>query len=98
MPRDADAGRTSSRSQSATCSAIVQRNVAGGANVTFVSSGRVTLSSSTASAAPHSPGPTSTGSGLNAASFPNRNRQGVGSEVAGAAPAAVGAGVSGNEA
>ena len=69
------AGATSSRSQSATSSAIVQRSVAGGATATFAWSGRITRSRRTASTAPHSPGPASTGIGLNTAIFANRSWQ-----------------------
>ena len=62
----------------ATASAIAQRSVAGGDTATFAWSGRITLSRMTASMAPHSPAPTSTGSGLNAASFAKRSWQAEG--------------------
>jgi hypothetical protein len=89
-PRFSASRATSSRSHIATCSAIVQRNVAGGETVTFAWSARITESSSTASTAPHSPAPTRTGNGLNVASFASRSWQADGFAGPDAAPAGSG--------
>ena len=55
---------TSSRTHRATCSAIVQRSVAGGTTATLVLSNRITLCSITTSAATQSPAAAIGGSGL----------------------------------
>jgi len=84
-PVSTSEGATSSRSQLAICSAMVQRNVAGGVTATLVWSGSKTAWSCTASGAPQSPGPINVPSAVKTASFARRSWQAEGDDGAVAA-------------